>query len=222
MRIILSNFRYYLLPGLDFEKSTLRALTLPPPLLTNDHSHEVQFARRESRVHRWPRRNRNVYRRRLKGGGLAPSSARAEQRDTRCRGCSRFQVDWLGSLAATRFDVRRETDDERLHPTSMDATWRGSCVALPALPSLLENSPLLFSFLSFFNKVRDETWKFAIFKTDIAVSRSPRTRSSVRFAWRCLDFESDDFVLYVESWNNIFSIPTVLRVFDDWTKKQLH
>lgn len=38
MRIILSNFRYYLLPGLDFEKSTLRALTLPPPLLTNDHS----------------------------------------------------------------------------------------------------------------------------------------------------------------------------------------
>lgn len=104
----------------------------------------------------------------------------------------------------------------------MDATWRGSCVALPALPSLLENSPLLFSFLSFFNKVRDETWKFAIFKTDIAVSRSPRTRSSVRFAWRCLDFESDDFVLYVESWNNIFSIPTVLRVFDDWTKKQLH
>lgn len=50
MRIIVSNFRYYLLPGLDFEISTLRALTLRPPLLTNDHSHEVQFARRESRV----------------------------------------------------------------------------------------------------------------------------------------------------------------------------
>lgn len=58
---------------------------------------------RNVRPSRWPsRRNRSVYGSRLNGGGLAPSGARAEQRDTRCRGCSRFQVDWLGSLAAAR------------------------------------------------------------------------------------------------------------------------
>lgn len=142
---------------------------------------------------------------------------RAEQRDTRYRGCSRFQVDWLGSLAAARLDVRRETGDERLHPTSMDATWRGSC-RLASLYRLSRLSPRKFcSFVflsSSFFLIQDNAKIWIIFKSDTAEAAIlwgkaneiwvgallGRVDSCRRIRWNFVE----------ESWNaanDIFSIP---------------